>query len=959
MKKYLLFIALFISIKICSSQQLQISPDKIKAQYIFYFANNIQWQAEEKITTFTIGIYGSDSVYNDLKSITDVNTRNGKPFKLIRFETLESISKTHILYVAKSKTKDVPKVAQKITSKNTLLITTGSNSRAYIMINFLDFSKAKHYEIVYENMQKENFQVTDKMLAYAGDETILREIYKESQKKLDEMQKQVAIIRKQIEEQTKEIEKQKEDIARQTKQITLQVQQIEKQKAEITEQQSKINIQKSELGGLMSKIDEQNKVLVEKMAILAKQEEDFKLQKLKLEKQQEDIDNRNNILKTLNKAIDDQKSKLENQKHMLKEQGSTIETQRSALLIFLAFIIAILILVFVILREYRAKKRINNELQEKNVEISNQKEEILAGSELLRQTNIELEKLSIVARETDNAILITDAKGNFEWVNESYTNIFGYTVSELIAEVSPNIIGPNTPEHIKERINYCITHKETINYEFSVKARDNKIIWVQATITPILDENNEVVKLIAIDSDITKIKEAENEILEKNALILEEKNKVEKSYKNMELLSEFGQRITSTLDLEAISGMIYDYVSTLMDVSSFGIALVNSHKETVEYKVFIEEGNRLPFFSKPINQDTCLTSWCVLNNKTVFINNLEKEFSKYVKVKPVFKSSKQPVSVLYVPLSIENKIIGSITAQSYDENAYTENDHNILQTLASYISIAIDNANAYKLIHVKNNHINGSIRYAQTIQKAILPSQRLIEKYFESFVIFRPKDVVSGDFYWFSEVIENGKTKLFIAVVDCTGHGVPGAFMSMIGNRLLNEIVNEKKIYAPSLILEQLNNGVIKALKQNETDNNDGMDLGICAIEAEKENYKITFAGAKRPLYFYEVGSDEIKEIRGDRKSIGGIRSRHEKTFQDHSFVLKRGGILYLSTDGLIDQNSESRKRFGTPKLIDILLNCIDKPMSEQMKKIEGELNMYQSKEEQRDDITFMGIKLK
>ena len=147
------------------------------------------------------------------------------------------------------------------------------------------------------------------------------------------------------------------------------------------------------------------------------------------------------------------------------------------------------------------------------------------------------------------------------------------------------------------------------------------------------------------------------------------------------------------------------------------------------------------------------------------------------------------------------------------------------------------------ILDLQNQNINASIQYAQNIQRAILPVQNQISNLFESFIIYRPKDIVSGDFYWFTQI----NNTAFLAAVDCTGHGVPGAFMSMIGNSHLNEIVIEKQITNPAKILTLLNEKIIVSLRQDETANKDGMD--VCFISIDLKSNEITFSGAKRPLY--------------------------------------------------------------------------------------------------------------
>jgi serine phosphatase RsbU (regulator of sigma subunit) len=261
-------------------------------------------------------------------------------------------------------------------------------------------------------------------------------------------------------------------------------------------------------------------------------------------------------------------------------------------------------------------------------------------------------------------------------------------------------------------------------------------------------------------------------------------------------------------------------------------------------------------------------------------------------------------------------------------------------------------------INLQNKQITDSINYAQTIQRAILPMEETINQHFNSFSLFRPKDIVSGDFYWYSN-IEEGK-KWIAAVVDCTGHGVPGAFMSMIGNTLLNSIINEQKIYQPSKILEMLNQETILALKQEKTENRDGMDLCLCLIEKKQGGkYKITYSGAKRPLLYFVQNKKGIEVLKADRLSIGGIKKHVEEVqFNNLEIELNEGDIIYLSTDGYIDQNGPDRKRYGSNRLMQDLQKIAESPMKTQKTILEENLVAYMAGEEQRDDITIVGIQL-
>ncbi len=260
----------------------------------------------------------------------------------------------------------------------------------------------------------------------------------------------------------------------------------------------------------------------------------------------------------------------------------------------------------------------------------------------------------------------------------------------------------------------------------------------------------------------------------------------------------------------------------------------------------------------------------------------------------------------------------------------------------------------------QNNNIRDSITYAQTIQNAILPSLESMQKFFECFLVYLPKDIVSGDFYWFMPLksdLNNWKTLL--AVVDCTGHGVPGAFMSLIGNRLLNEIINKMNIANPAEILNLLKYNLYNALKQDTSENEDGMDICLCMIEKSGNSFNIDFAGAKRPLIYYSAKSGEILSMAADRHSLGGHKNIFSSfTFSNNHLELQKGDMIFLSSDGIIDQNGPDHRRFGTTKLLEILKSNAFEPLHRQKEILLKNYYNFLATEEQRDDITLIGVRL-
>lgn len=265
--------------------------------------------------------------------------------------------------------------------------------------------------------------------------------------------------------------------------------------------------------------------------------------------------------------------------------------------------------------------------------------------------------------------------------------------------------------------------------------------------------------------------------------------------------------------------------------------------------------------------------------------------------------------------------------------------------------------NTHNQLLEKNGEILASIRYAQTIQNAMLPWKSDLEKHLNYFLIYKPKDIVSGDFYWFKP-LENG---YLIAVVDCTGHGVPGSMISMMGSSILDEAVQTQGLRNTGEILTYLNRKMIEALNKQVTENNsrDGMDVCLLRVinyEGEKNlDTEIQFSGAKRPLYINQYGN--LITIKGDRNSIAGKKHLDDDfVFSSQDKIIKQGSKLFLSSDGFVDQIGSNGKKFGTKQLKSILSKNLS--LHEYHQYLETEFINHISKEPQRDDITILGIEI-
>lgn len=331
------------------------------------------------------------------------------------------------------------------------------------------------------------------------------------------------------------------------------------------------------------------------------------------------------------------------------------------------------------------------------------------------------------------------------------------------------------------------------------------------------------------------------------------------------------------------------------------------------------------------------------------------------------KSRLQLVVIFFLFLGVVS--ISVFLILLFRANAQKKKANEELNQANGNLTTALDTVSAQKKqIEIDHEVITGSIRYARYIQRSVLPkSEQLASSLGDHFIIFKPKEIVSGDFYW---VCENGKNIIIVAA-DCTGHGVPGAFMSMLGITLLNEIVKKDSVTNPGIILDRLRAEVIESLKQNGINGEakDGMDISLCCIDFE--NMKLQYAGAINPLYLIrETGNERIGvvhdesteenmmiEIKGDPMPIGINDDMNSFTF--HEINICKGDRYYLSSDGFHDQfGGPNRKKFSYKQFREQLIKTRSEIMCDQKSMLEQVFDEWKGDNDQTDDILVIGFRV-
>lgn len=262
-----------------------------------------------------------------------------------------------------------------------------------------------------------------------------------------------------------------------------------------------------------------------------------------------------------------------------------------------------------------------------------------------------------------------------------------------------------------------------------------------------------------------------------------------------------------------------------------------------------------------------------------------------------------------------------------------------------------------EIIQKKNEDITSSIAYAKRIQQSLMDTEHKLKSIFpSSFVLYKPKDIVSGDFYWIQSMNEEN-TKVAVAAADCTGHGVPGALVSVLGITHLREMVSRQEDVEPNKILEELNQRIISTFKTQDKGmtSKDGMDISVCVID--KKNKTLQYAGAYRPLLIIRDG--ELTEIAGDKQPIGGDHFVENRSFTNHNLDYKEGDWIYMFSDGYVDQfGGEKSRKFMKKRFKNLLKEICTKDCQTQNSTLKEELKDWMGTTDQVDDITVLGLQL-
>jgi len=375
----------------------------------------------------------------------------------------------------------------------------------------------------------------------------------------------------------------------------------------------------------------------------------------------------------------------------------------------------------------------------------------------------------------------------------------------------------------------------------------------------------------------------------------------------------------------------------------------------------------------------------VLRSKTPMLLQDASQDERFAK--DTYIQAHQSKAILVVPVIHKSKLLALIYLENrLNSGVFHTRRYDLINALATQLAISMENTLLYEnlehkvlertqelqatnkeleqkqhLLTLSNEElqeykyrISQSIRSAKLIQQSILPTAEVFKNCFaDYFVFYLPKDVVSGDFYWLQPL---SPTKTILIEADGTGHGVPGAFMTLIGHAIMNQVILLEQNERPASILEGIDQHLRKILQQEITRNRSGMDLSILVLEKKAEMWNVLFGASGQKLYFFRPNS-RLEIIKGSRRKVGGFSNRR-RVFEENELELPKGTTLYLSSDGFVDQNDVYRKNFGSKRFQQLLQKFQGETLTAQKQKLTHILKKHQENTDQRDDITIVGIQL-
>ncbi len=682
------------------------------------------------------------------------------------------------------------------------------------------------------------------------------------------------------------------------------------------------------------------------------------------------------------------KKQKENEINIHKLQTEKAEHQKRMLYIG---VFILLLLLFVFFRSIIQKKKDNLLISEKAKEIENQRKLLAQQNEKLKTDALLFNILRICSSDdlSIHRILneVIDKLNNVDFlgtINKSAVLSYSNKKNNFILEVNKNLTEKNIvklKDIIKSKLipnqnlNSSIQVFETENfgrYYYIPLSKNNKLLGVTILL---LKPNKKVtdfelrflesIRMLYGDTlyrhkiaDKLRLAHIENTIKKKE--IQRAHEKVNKSLSQQEAINGLMNAIIMN---ENVGDKIYNYVSEILEstfIRRLNITLFDFEKEMVRFYFLRENGvEKIDNKDFPLSNISTETLEKLKNHERVIVNSIKDREHKSESDLQMLRNNINAFASF--PLFMDNKLIGAMNLSFEDKIKLSEEQERFLQMLIEGVTIAIHQNLLFSELSNKNiqlselhQEIKSSINYAKSLQKSILPSPEYVNDIFnDKFILLKQRDTVGGDFYW---VREYNNYKM-IACIDCTGHSVPGAFMTMLSRVVLREAATVKGLKKPNEIIAQMDYAVKRILRQTNFEAmQDGMDMSLAVINYETK--EIAFSSAQRPIVVKFKDKQELEVIKGSRFPVGGFYEI-EKKYDLHQFKIDEIDAFYLFSDGITDQfGGEKVKKYGFKRFLQNLNIISELPMNQQKEYILNEFNNWKGQLNQIDDVCVIGVKL-
>ncbi len=519
MNKYLAYISLvlvFLSTKVYSQY---IPIEEQKAKLIWELQKYMTWENDQYIDQILVGTYKCPpDMLQALERFKPSRFATGVDYKIINFQSLDELKYVHIFYLPSDYNYLAKDIFRYYESMPTVIITDEWYDKEHLMINlFVEASGQQvNFEYNQENIINHGISLMPGFENLGGIDLNAKKLLNQVKKELAQTEQQLKQKEQELNDKLKEVERQKQRIAEQNKYIRQQEQIIAQRQQEIAQQKARLQELFSQLRAYQDQLDKQVQILQQKETEINKTQKELTNFRNRIKQTQQKYHQQEQLLAHQQAKMKQVEAEVRKKQKELQKLNFTITLQRLVIGVFLVMLVIIGLLSYFIYRSYKVQKHQNKLLQE-------QKEKIQAQAE-------QLEKLSIVASETSNAVAIINPNGTFEWVNDGFIKLYGYTHEEIEQEFG-NLLTSFNPL-LKDALQQALANKNSVTTESMLLTKDGRSVWLQSNITPIFHEG-ELYKVILIDSDITEIKEAEEEIRRKNEQIMKQAKELEQ--KNFEL----------------------------------------------------------------------------------------------------------------------------------------------------------------------------------------------------------------------------------------------------------------------------------------------------------------------------------------------------------------------------------------------------------------------------------------